>query len=378
MARRGENIYKRKDGRWEGRILLKGKSYKYLYGKSYKEIREKMKSFQDNKVCLDEKHKNNQNAAELLEDWLREAVSGQLKPSTYESYYRCVHKYILPFFRMKGNEKISKESVTQLVKSIGNEPALAESSKKKVLSILKLALKAILKDSPESAVIAEVIKLPKVAANGIQVFSVKEQRLIEEVICNSPDKRSLGILLCLYTGIRLGELCALRWSDMDLDAGMMSIRRTVCRTKNFDGGEKKTGLSVGTPKSLKSVRKIPLPAFLVDLVVTYRPFPEDETCYIMSGNNVPMDPRSFQKLFKNILNEANLQERKFHTLRHTFATRALELGIDIKTVSEILGHANVSTTLNIYAHSLVEHKKAAIKKFNDMHFASLAPAPIAV
>ena len=172
--------------------------------------------------------------------------------------------------------------------------------------------------------------------------------------------------MCFYTGIRLGELCALKWKDLDLETGTLSVNRTVSRVRNLEDGEDKTMLFVGSPKSRKSLRKIPLPEFLLQRLKAKRG-EFDEEDYIYSGNQQPYDPRRFQKLYKRILNQAGVTDRKFHAIRHTFATRALELGVDIKTISELLGHSSVSITLNIYAHSLMEQKKAAIEKFNDLY-----------
>lgn len=210
------------------------------------------------------------------------------------------------------------------------------------------------------------------------MFSINEQRLIEKADFHAEDIRALGIILTFYTGIRLGELCALKWSDFDYEAGTMSVTKTVGRVKNFQPGGSKTTLLVGTPKSQKSMRVIPLPKFIQSMYKENKQYCTDEDCYLISGTNKPFDPRAYEKLFKKVLADAGVKDRKFHTIRHTFATRALELGVDIKTLSEILGHSNVSTTLNIYAHSLMEQKKIAMDKLNEMHITHMAITAIAV
>ncbi len=151
-----------------------------------------------------------------------------------------------------------------------------------------------------------------------------------------------------------------------MEAGTLSINRTVSRVQTFDEGKDKTELFVGSPKSRKSLRKIPLPDFLFVMLKKHVGQYGGED-YIFSGNQLPYDPRRFQKLYKRILTDVGVTDRKFHAIRHTFATRALELGVDIKTISELLGHSSVSITLNIYAHSLMEQKKLAIDKFNDLY-----------
>lgn len=366
MSRRGENIYKRKDGRWEGRILRQNGKYQYLYAKSYREVKEKMKYFHENKVEK-KQFKNLSKASELFDLWLKGDVSHQVKPSTYESYHSCMHKYVIPFFQKNENAQITVDSVRAFVRLIRENTSIGEASRKKILTIFKIALKEILKDLPMSHSILELVQFPKIEEKEVQVFSMKEQRMIEHAALNREDKRAIGIVLCFYTGIRLGELCALKWSDIDTESGTMSITRTVSRTRNFEDGKNKTVLFVGTPKSKKSMRRILLPTFLLKVVRENRIGYINENHYIFSGKNVPMDPRYYQKLFKRMLLESKIPERKFHAIRHTFATRALELGVDIKTLSEILGHSNVSITLNVYAHSLMEHKRAAIDKFNTIY-----------
>ncbi len=379
MARRGENIYKRKDGRWEGRIRKRNGKYQYFYAQRYKDLKEKMKDYQEpTQSVAKTQSKPWDNAAALFETWLEGDVSLRVKPSTFENYYGCMHKYVIPFYKQEGNGEITETSVLRFVKAVRENTLIAETSQKKILSIYKMALKEILKEAPNYLPVVEMIQLPKADTRSINVFTMKEQRLIEYAAITSEDRRMLGILLCFYTGIRLGELCGLKWSDIDLEAGTLSIVRTVSRNKNFEEGGNKTILLVGSPKSKKSMRKIPLPVFLLKLIEKNRLPATEDSGYMLSGRDIPLDPRCYQKLFKKLLNDTGLKDCKFHTIRHTFATRALELGVDVKTLSEILGHSNVSITLNIYAHSLMEHKKAAIEKFNNMHIMNMNLTSFAV
>ncbi len=363
MSRKGENIYKRKDGRWEARILGSDGKYRYIYAKTYKEAREKKKNFKQTD-SEERKTQTGQCASLLFELWLSGSLCDRVKPSTYENYYRCIKKYVIPFFT--GTNKITDVTVRRFVQMI-RQTALSEAYKKKILSIFKTALKDILNESANGALILRHIVLPKAENTVVQVFSRKEQRLIENAAMYSGDKRALGVLLCFYTGIRLGELCALKWCDVDLEAGAILIARTVSRTKSFQDGGGRTQLLVGMPKSKKSIRKIPLPTFLIKLAGELKGNCVNEDVFVISGSNNPIDPRTYQKLFKRLLTVAGVKNLKFHTIRHTFATRALELGVDIKTISEILGHADVSITLNVYAHSLMEQKKMAMEKLNELY-----------
>ena len=379
MPRRGENVYKRKDGRWEGQILRLDGKHRYVYAKTYKEVKEKQKNYE--KFMGPQAGKTNSpaaNVAGLFECWLSGDILNQVKPSTYENYYRCMKNYIIPFFETAGNEDLSEMTAARFTKYIKDHSALSESYKRKILIIFKTALKEILKDSPKLSAIISTVKLPKVCNKEVQAFSINEQRLIENAAYCSNDKRALGVILTFYTGIRLGELCALKWSDIDYEAGTMSITKTVTRVNRFQPGEYGGTLLLGTPKSQSSIRKIPLPEFLVDMYKKYMRFCINENCYLISGTTMPEDPRAYQTLYKKVLANAGVNDRKFHAIRHTFATRAMELGVDIKTLSEILGHSNVSTTLNIYAHSLMEQKKVAMSRFNELHITHMASTLIDV
>ncbi|WP_312635365.1 tyrosine-type recombinase/integrase [Oscillibacter sp.] len=379
MPRRGENVYKRKDGRWEGRILKPDGKYRYVYAKTYKEVKDKQKNYKEHIRPREMKQPGPvESAVELFEHWLYGDITNHVKASTFGNYFSCVQHYVIPFFEKPGNECLTELSAARFTASINHYSTLSESYKRKILIVFKTALKEIVKGWPTCSAIMEAVKLPKTENTEVQVFSINEQRLIENAISHSEDIRAFGILLTFYTGIRLGELCALKWSDFDYEAGTMSVTKTVTRVKNMQGGKCKTKLLVGTPKSQRSMRKIPLPAFLLDMQKKYSDQCTGENCHLISGTSTPTDPRVYQKLYKKILKDACVKDRKFHAIRHTFATRALELGVDIKTLSEILGHASVSITLNIYAHSLMEQKKIAMDKFNELHITHMAIASIAV
>lgn len=378
MPRRGENIYKRKDGRWEGRVLAPDGKYRYTYAKTYKEVKSKKQILQKQMALTTApQSKITQDAATLFDIWLKGELVNKVKPATYDSYYRCLVKYVIPFFEEPGNEKLTAKNTAAFVCRIGGNTDLSEAYKRKLLSIFKTAVKEIMKDTQECESIIKAVILPRKADATVQVFSIREQRLIETAIINDKSWAALGILLCFYTGLRLGEVCALKWGDIDFEAGTMLVERTVSRIKSFGDDENKTRLTVGNPKSRKSMRKIPVPAFMLDLS---RRSKQDfnENFYVLTGTQVPMEPRTFQKLFKRILAISGVKSRKFHAIRHTFATRALELGVDIKTLSEILGHANVSTTLNIYAHSLFEQKKNAMDRLNNMYIMHASDTSFAV
>lgn len=327
MPRRGENVYKRKDGRWEGRTLKQNGKYQYFYSQSYKGVKEKMKNYKEVQDFRKKKSTTeSRDPVILLEAWLVE-VSQRVKPSTYESYYRSINNYVIPFFKEEKNPKINEDSVLRFVKTMWDNQRLADSSKKKHLTIFKIALKEILKEVPESYSAIELIRYPKPQDKEVSVFSMSDQKQIEQATRNYKDDRALGILLCFYTGLRLGELCALQQKDIDMEAGTLTVSRTVSRIRHFEESRSKTSLSVGAPKSKKSFRKIPLPKFLLDLITESSLYNSRPDFYLFSSSLDPFDPRNFQKLYKRILKDAQVKDRKFHAIRHTFATRALELGV---------------------------------------------------
>ena len=168
----------------------------------------------------------------------------------------------------------------------------------------------------------------------------------------------LGILICLYTGLRLGEICGLMWRDIDFENKTLSVERTVQRVKDISSETKqKTKLIISDPKSDTSRRIIPLPDFLVDILEVLK---KEDFIFIVSNSLKPQEPRVYESVFKNMLKKSDVHIINFHALRHTFATRSIESGMDIKTLSEILGHSSVQITLEIYVHSSMELKRSSL------------------
>lgn len=184
MPRKGENIYKRKDGRWEGRVLKLDGKYRYLYAKTYREVRSKMKdTLELNKFVNTKRTNKKESAADLFEAWLSGEITTRLKPSTYENYYHCINRYVIPYFRLPGNAQLSEEAIKQLVEEINQNAAISVSYRRKILSILKTALREIYRDVPNHPSVAELVTLPKVRnSKEVPVFSMKEQRMIEHVV----------------------------------------------------------------------------------------------------------------------------------------------------------------------------------------------------
>jgi integrase len=198
----------------------------------------------------------------------------------------------------------------------------------------------------------------RVETKKIEAFTVEEQRAIEIAISKSNDSRLNGILLCLYTGLRIGELLGLTWNDVDFSKGIIKITKTVYREKDESGNWQ---MCVDSPKTKASDRVIPLPEYIV--VLLRQDYETAQTPYVVENKKGErMSIRSYQYIFEKLTERAGMRKLNFHALRRTFATRAIECGMDIKTVADIMGHQNASITLNRYAHCMLDHKIEMMQK----------------
>ncbi len=173
--------------------------------------------------------------------------------------------------------------------------------------------------------------------------------------------RNLGVYICLSEGMRIGEVCALTWEDIDTDNGVISVNRTIQRIYVIEEGNRRTELILDTPKTKNSIREIPISK---DLLKILKPFKKivNPSFFVLTNDVKPTEPRTYRSYYKNLMKELNMPELKFHGLRHSFATRCIESNCDYKTVSVLLGHSNISTTLNLYVHPNMEQKKKAIEQ----------------
>ncbi len=199
---------------------------------------------------------------------------------------------------------------------------------------------------------ADKIKRPKMPEAKNECFTLAEQKKIEQYILEKDKTRLFGVILCLYTGLRLGELLALEWGDIDFAEAEMQVNKACHDAKDGSG---RFCRITGSPKTRSSIRRIPLPRQLLPHLKALKK--KSHATYVLSSGEKPIAVRSYQRSFEGLLKKLKIRHRGFHVLRHTFATRALECGMDVKTLSEILGHKNSAITLNRYAHSFTEHKK---------------------
>ncbi len=361
MPRKGENIYKRRDGRWEGRLLVGHKpggraQYRSVYARSYAEV----------KAALDQLKRERQpklpvncrlTVKNLLKVWL-DSRAPDLKPGSRVRYADLVRLHIEPEL---GNCRLADLTAEKLADFLRQQRlhgrtdgkgGLSAKTVRDILAVLKSALKYAGRTYALPPGLLDVT-LPNHRPKRVQTFGLFETERMTKILSRGEDITAVCLLLCLNSGLRLGELCALRWSDFNCPEQTISVRRTVQRLH----GE----LIMQTPKTAASERQIPIPKAILQMLWPYRKHTEVDA-YILTGRtDKPMEPRTMQYRFAAFLKKNGLPLRNFHVLRHSFATRCVEQGMDAKTLSEILGHSNVRTTLQLYVHPGMEQKRAGIE-----------------
>lgn len=290
--------------------------------------------------------------------WM-ERVQPRLKESSIVKYRNIINIHLLPYFREMNMTDITSADVLAFCNTLirPEEKGALRRSPKTAVDILTV-LKAIYKfASREGGFECAVRDWPSVGQfqRPLRVLSLSEQHRLSSYLLEHLTLCNLGILLCLYTGMRIGEICALKWEDISFEESTIQIRRTMQRIQRRDAEGKKTVLLISSPKSSCSIRSIPLPDEIFSLIVERR---ESDASFFLTGKeNRYMEPRTMQNRFKTIIRKCGISDANFHSLRHTFATRCVELGFDIKSLSEILGHSNVNITLNRYVHPSMEQKR---------------------
>lgn len=355
--RTGQNIYKRKDGRWEARVPLgiraNGRRYfKCFYGKTYQEARNRKQDYEKNIPFIKEMVTTSPDTfSSAAYGWL--VVSEQdWKPATYIRYRNCLEKYILPHWGPLHVREIDQKVYDALITLL--EKKLSVSSMQTVNTVISGSLKHTLKRLPVTCkkFVAERRMTPKDILSKAEIFRLRSYLEAEE------DLTAIGIHLALYSGVRLGELCALTWADIDLETRTLYVRHTLQRIQNRNrlDGEPKTRLQMGLPKNKKE-RAIPLHEQILPVLERTRRLylPSD---YLLSGTSAPVEPRRMSSRFKRILKECGLRNIHFHVLRHTFATYSLESGMRTKVLSELMGHSSVKITMDRYVHLSNEFKEA--------------------
>lgn len=303
---------------------------------------------------------------EWINNWLNNYIKPTVKIKTYNIYKEMINKHLFSELENYELDDITPIIIQKLISKLlsnGNiktKKGLSISSVNLIITILQSSLKVAYDFGILSQYNANKIKRPKLIQKQIDCFTREEQKKIENYVINDKRLNMLGIILCLYTGLRIGELLALTWDDIDLKNNMIIVNKTCYYGKDFNG---KISYFVNEPKTESSKRKIPIPKKI--LVYINKMKDKSISNYVIEKNGKQVLIRSYQRSFSLLLKKINISHRGFHSLRHTFATRAIELGMDIKTLSEILGHKNAIVTANKYVHSLNEYKIKMMNKLGD-------------
>lgn len=356
MPRRGENIRKRGDGRWEGRYKcttspFQKNYYKSIYGKSYREVKEKlMVIHKKQEVISISPPLPEYTFSECMDLWLK-SLEQHCKYSTcvkYQYTCKCHLEHFPKNLRIfEITQAICEEYL--ITEQTINERILSLSTMKTICHVLRQILKYG-GSSLDISLPNKVTKVYKYNSPRIITLSNDEQKKLLDFLYTETDRYKLGIIICLFSGLRLGEICALRIKDIDLSDRYIKVSQTVQRIKCID--EKKTMICCTPPKSICSLRTIPLCDALYNLIS-----PLDMHGEYLLGINTPMEPRTYQYMFARYLKAVAVSNKNFHSLRHTFATNCIANGMDIKSLSEILGHSDVKTTLNRYVHPSMDEKR---------------------
>lgn len=362
MARRGENIYKRSDGRWEGRYIKSrdglGKAvYRSVYAATYNEVKSKLQ-MQKIQTAADEVNaiKSAVPFSFWADSWLL-SVKIKCKLSTYNKYKNLYNNYIYSEIH---NFEITQINISIIQNIILMNSELSSKTRNDILCVIRQILDYAEINGCESNINLKSICVRQ-ENREMRVLNLMEQNRLADFLLSESDLCKIGVYLCLYTGLRIGELCALKCENISFENGLLSVRKTMQRVQ-LEGEPTKTKVIFTEPKSRSSVRDIPLPKRLSEIIYKWYGAmkPND---YILTGkSNKFIEPRLLEYHFKNYVKSCELEDVNFHALRHTFATRCVEAGFDIKTLSEILGHVNVNITLNRYVHSSMEFKRTNMEK----------------
>ena len=331
MARKGENIRKRSDGRWEARIIIgyyeeTGKAiYKSVYGKTYTEVRNKKNLYIQNDLLSAKQNRFLSPASDmkfnnLLEEWLS-VKKMNVKESTYAKYFHLIHMHICPSFDSLSLNELNNQVIDNFRQEklmngkLNGHGGLSPKTVSDLLSIISQAVQF----GRERGYMDQhnlIIHYPKQTKPQIQILSKQQQKTLESYLFLHKDTICAGILLSLYTGLRIGEVCGLRWEDIFLDESLIYIRRTLMRIQETDAKcKKKTKILIDKPKSDCSIRIIPIPSFLLPYLTELKKAP---SCYFLTGTCQYMEPRVYSQKYRHIMKLCDLEEFNYHSLRHPY------------------------------------------------------------
>ena len=306
---------------------------------------------------------------EAATHWLK-LKSVSIKPSTYAKYYNILQKYLFPNVGNVPIEDIKTWDIefliTELLKNGRSDGTggLSVTTVRSILSVLRAVLKYADRRGVHSSCRTSEIHI-KSTESSAPVISVEMQNRLERYLTTHINAKNTGILISLYMGLRIGELCALKWEHINLEKQLICVHATMQRIQNFHSdSSSKTKVITMLPKSSSSVRELPIPSFLVQILETYFTEKNPEYYFLSNSSTQVIEPRNFQRYFQKVLKLTEIDNINYHSLRHTFATRCIEEGFDMKALSDILGHSSISITMNRYVHTSMEQKRKNMLKLD--------------
>lgn len=373
MPRRGENIFKRKDGRWEGRYKVipgpnKKAVYHSVYAHSYSEVRQKLEKKKAEAITPQQQFSQPLLFRELSEHWLK-SVQINAKESTIVKYRNLLNKHILDYFGDIFVSDITTADINTFIQEkllhgrLDGKGGLSAKSVADMVNVIKGILYYGRRMGMNIQCQNVTVPIQK-DRTVLHVYKQTSSRDLQKFLIENASLRDIGILVCMYTGLRIGEICALQWENINLSEGTICVRQTMQRVQNMSAvSPRRTKIIITKPKSPSSIREIPIPDFLVDLLKPKQA--EDPKAFLLTGKaNEYIEPRNFQYYYKKVLENNAIPYLNFHSLRHSFATRCIESGIDAKIVSDLLGHSKVNITLDRYVHITMDMKKNSIQKLS--------------
>jgi len=381
MGKRGNgegSISRRPDGRWQGCVSLgrndSGKLRRqYFYGKTRKEVADKIneaiKRLRQNSLIY---RNDNPTVGMWIHEWLWSYKRSSVKPKTFDQYETLARIHLVPEIGEIKLVDLTTDHVQRVINRMNNEGL-----SRRTIELVKVVLHAALKQAQRNKLVYENVcdnvVLPRKENTEIRVLDMEEQSQLIAALEENYVGR--GLLLALYTGMRRGEVLALEWEDYDIEKGTISVSKSLVRARTYSKTGNKTELVVGTPKTEKSKRVIPLVDKAVQLLEKHRicqkeyselvgSFYEDHGLIFSSSSGGYMDPGNFNRKLNKVTKELGMKSLSPHVLRHSFATRGLEVEVSLKAMQELLGHSSITVTGNIYTHLLEKQKRKEVEKLN--------------
>lgn len=287
--------------------------------------------------------------------WLNEKKS-YVKESTYANYSYIVYNYIIPYVGNYNVKKLNKKVFQDLILNL-HEKSLSNKTIKDIIMVIKSSLRKVFEENKIKSFSLKLVYPKEKNIKTMNVLSKNEQHILMEYIIKNISDKNVGILLSLLCGLRIGEVCALKWENIDLENKIIHITKTIQRIYIKENNTILSKVVITNPKTIKSNRDIPINDFMYEKLINLR---KNNNVFVLSGNAQYIEPRTYRNYFTKILKSLNLRHFKYHALRHTFASNLISLKIDYKTVSELLGHSNISLTLNLYVHPSNQDKLECI------------------